>query len=249
LVGKVALVTGAGSGIGRSSAQRLAAEGATVVVADLNLDGAHETVRLITDAGGAAKAAAVDVSSADSLERLIIEIDKDFGRLDIAHNNAGIDLDRHPRVVETSEEEWARIISINLKGIWLSLRAELPVMTRSGGGAIINTSSSTAFRATRGMGPYSASKAGVVMLTKTAALEHASDGIRVNAIAAGPVRTPLIQRSFDLRPEVEEMATTMIPMGRISDPSEIASIVAWLASDDASFVTGTVVVADGGLLA
>ncbi|HZO37344.1 MAG TPA: glucose 1-dehydrogenase [Solirubrobacteraceae bacterium] len=249
LVGKIALVTGAAQGIGRASAQRLAAEGAVVVVADANAEGAEETAKLIRDAGGSAKARPVDVTSADQLEQLVREIVAEFGRLDVAHNNAGIDIGRHPTLVDTTEDEWDRIMSVNLKGIWLSMRAEIPSMTKGGGGAIVNTASAGAFKAGPGFSAYGTTKAGVVMLTRAAALENSGANIRVNAIAPGMVRTPMLESAFSDSPQLEQMLVQMTPMARISDASEMASIVAFLASDDASFVTGATIVADGGSLA
>ena len=249
LTGKIAIVTGAGQGIGRASAQRLAAEGATVVVVDANSAGTEETVKLIGEAGGTAKAATVDVTSADQLERLVAETVEEFGRLDIAHNNAGVDIGRHPTLVDTTEDEWDRIMSVNLKGIWLSMRAEIPAMTQAGGGSIINTASAGAFKAGPGFSAYATTKAGVVMLTRAAALENSAANIRVNAIAPGMVRTPMLESAFSDSPQLEQMLVQMTPMGRISDASEMASIIAFLASDDASFVTGATIVADGGSLA
>ncbi|HZO37345.1 MAG TPA: SDR family oxidoreductase [Solirubrobacteraceae bacterium] len=249
LAGKVALVTGAGSGIGRSSAQRLAAEGATVVVSDLDLDGAGATAGLIEQADGTAKAVALDVASGDQLERVVAEIVAEFGRLDIAHNNAGIDLGAYASLVDTTEEQWERVMSVNLKGVWLSMRAEIPAMTKGGGGSIINTASAGGFKAGPGRGVYNTSKAGVVMLTRAAALESAAANIRVNAVSPGMVRTPALERAFAQNEQLEQRLMQMTPMGRISDPSEIGSVVAFLASDDASFVTGASIGIDGGGLA
>ncbi|WP_262699532.1 MULTISPECIES: SDR family NAD(P)-dependent oxidoreductase [Streptomyces] len=246
---KVALVTGAGSGIGRASAQRLAAEGALVAVADIDGERAQETVAMIRDAGNTARAFSADVSVADDVERLIASVVDGFGRIDIAHNNAGILLDRHPMLVDTTEAEWDRIMSVNLKGVWLCLRAELRIMATAGRGVIVNSSSAAALRAGPGGSAYATTKAGIIMLTKTAAVEHASQGIRVNAIAPGMVRTPPLDDAFTRDPEFAQRMTQMTPMQRISDPAEIAAVVAWLASDDASYMTGTTVIADGGAVA
>jgi len=249
LAGKVALVTGAGSGIGRASAQRLAAEGASVVVSDLDAATAKATADAIIARGGAATAIRADVRDAMDVDALVAGAVNAYGALDIAHNNAGIDLGHHPAFVETTEDEWDSIMAVNLKGVWLCMRAELQVMAAAGSGSIINTASAAAFRAGPGMSAYGATKAGVVILTKAAALEHAASGIRVNAIAPGMVRTPMLEAAFSDSPHLEEMLTQLTPLHRISDPSEMASVVAWLASDDASYVTGTAVLVDGGSLA
>jgi len=243
---KVAMVTGAGSGIGRASALAFAREGARVVVADIAPDDGDETVRLIKDQGGDAVFVKVDVSRENEVEALIRKAVDTYGRLDYAHNNAGIngDLDR---ITTCTEENWDRVMNINLKGVWLCLKYEIPRMKEQGGGAIVNTSSTTGLVGTVGIPAYAASKHGVAGLTKVAALECAKTGIRVNAICPGTTMTPFTQRLIDAG--LEKYITEIIPVKRLAQPEEIANMVMCLCSDDASFVTGAIVPADGGLTA
>ncbi|WP_436911995.1 SDR family NAD(P)-dependent oxidoreductase [Halosimplex marinum] len=269
LAGKTALVTGAGSGIGRASALRFAEEGANVVVADIDTDGGRETVDLIEDAGGDAVFVEVDVSDTESVERMVDAAVETYGGLDFAHNNAGILTD----FVETtgiSEANWDRIVDINLKGIWACMKAELPVMERQGGGAIVNTASEAGLVGMGGLSSYSASKHGVVGLTKSVALEYAERGVRVNAIAPGPTKTniqsgivgdaggssilgrirSIVQMVkmalWSFRADFDTSAMRDVPMGRIAEPEEMAGAVAFLCSDDASYITGVTIPVDGG---
>lgn len=250
LDGKTGVVTGAGSGIGRASAQRLAEEGANVVIADIIEESGRETVDLIEDAGGDATFVEIDVSDLESVERMIdIALDT-YGRLDFAHNNVGI-MTGFAELTDIEEGQWKKLFDINLKGIWACMKAELPVMEQQGHGAIVNTASEAGLVGMGGLASYSASKHGVVGLTKTAALEYATRGVRINAIAPGPTNTNIQADSQDERPDLPSMpfdtsAMTDVPMGRIAEPEEMASVVAFLCSSDASYITGHTLPVDGG---
>jgi NAD(P)-dependent dehydrogenase (short-subunit alcohol dehydrogenase family) len=240
--GKVALVTGAGSGIGRASALAFAREQARVVVADISDEGGEETVRLIEKAGGEATFVRADVSRADEVQALIDEVVRSRGRLDYAHNNAGV-LGKMSSTADCPEEEWDRTIAINLKGVWLCMRSEIPQMLSQGGGAIVNTSSAAGLVAFQGLPAYVASKHGVAGLTKVAALDYARAGIRVNAVCPGFINTPLVGdvASGDFG--------RLLPIGRLGKPEEVAEAVVWLCSDAASYVTGHTMVVDGAMIA
>ena len=248
LTGKVALVTGAGSGIGRASALAFAREGAKIVVADVVVDGGEETVSMIKKTGGEASFIKADVAKAAEVEALINTAVATYGRLDCAHNNAGI-AGRSATVADDTEENWDRILAINLKGVWLCMKYEIPQMLKQGSGAIVNTASDAGLIAVRRGGAYVASKHGVVGLTKTAALEYAKAGIRVNAVCPGPIDTPMLQRGASLRPQIIEKMAAAQPVGRLGQPQEIAEAVVWLCSDAASFVTGQAMPVDGGYMA
>ncbi len=244
--GKVALVTGAGSGIGRATAIAFAGENAKVVVADIAVADGEETVRLIKDGGGDAVFVKTDVSQESEVESLIKTTMDTYGRLDCAHNNAGIngDLDS---VVTCTQDNWDRVMGINLKGVWLCLKYEIPRMKKQGGGAIVNTSSTSGLVGAPGAPAYTASKHGVAGLTRTAALECAKTGIRVNAVCPGTCRTPFMQRLIDAG--LEDYITGLVPVGRFGEPEETANTVLWLCSDESSFVTGAMITIDGGLTA
>jgi NAD(P)-dependent dehydrogenase (short-subunit alcohol dehydrogenase family) len=247
--GTTALVTGAASGIGRASARRLAEEGASVVVADVDTEGGTETVDLIADDGGDATFVEVDVSDLESVEAMVDAAVEAYGGLDFAHNNAGI-LTSFEDVTTLSEADWDRLLDINLKGIWACLQAELPVMAEDGGGAIVNTASESALVGMPGLASYSASKHGVVGLTKSVALEYATRGIRVNAIAPGPTETN-IAANLEVSDEADELpfdmsAMSEVPMDRMATPEDMAGAVAFLCSEDASYVTGHCLPVDGG---
>ncbi len=246
--GKAALITGAGSGIGRASALAFAREGATVVVADVDTAGGAETVRLVESAGGRALFVKTDVSRASEVEALVQASVAAYGRLDYAHNNAGIEGMVLTPTADWTEEAWNRIININLKGVWLGMKYQIPQMLKQGGGAIVNTASIAGLVGSRSAG-YGASKHGIVGLTKTAALEYAKSGIRVNAVCPGVIRTPMVQRSLDRMPELEERFVAVEPIGRIGRPEEVAEAVVWLCSAAASFVTGHAMTVDGGYVA
>jgi len=248
LAGKVALVTGAGSGIGRASALAFSREGAKVIVADVVVEGGEETVSLIKKTGGEALFVRADVSKATEVATLISTAVATYGRLDCAHNNAGIE-GTAATTVECTEESWDHIITINLKGVWLCMKYEIPQMLKQGAGAIVNTSSGAGLIGLPRSGAYVASKHGVVGLTKTAALEYAKVGIRVNAVCPGPIDTPMMQRIGGRRPQIVERMAAAGPMRQLGKPEEIAEAVVWLCSDAASFVTGHALPVDGGFVA
>jgi NAD(P)-dependent dehydrogenase (short-subunit alcohol dehydrogenase family) len=242
-----ALVTGAASGIGRATAERFAEAGANVVAADLDREGAEATAAALRDAGGEAHALTVDVTDSAQVEAMVAETVDRYGSLDVAFNNAGIE-EGTGDTAELAEDTWDRVVGTNLKGVWLCLKHELPVMVEHGGGAIVNTASIAGF-ASVGSAPYVASKHGVVGLTRTAATEYADEGVRVNAVCPGFVDTPLLDRAREESPEELELAVEAQPLGRMGEPGEIADTVRWLLSEEASFVTGNAYPVDGGFLA
>jgi NAD(P)-dependent dehydrogenase (short-subunit alcohol dehydrogenase family) len=245
---KVALVTGAGSGIGRATAMTFANEGAKVVVADVSAEGGNETVKLIREAGGEAIFVQADVSKTSEVKALLEKVVETFGRLDCAHNNAGIG-GAVAFTSEYAEEDWDRVIDVNLKGIWLCMKAEITQMLKQGGGAIVNTSSVFGMIGAPNYSAYSASKLGVSGLSKTGALEYAQEGIRINAICPGVIRTPMIEGLITVYPQLEAQLIAQEPIGRMGRPEEVAEAVVWLCSDRASFVTGIDMDVDGGYLA
>jgi NAD(P)-dependent dehydrogenase (short-subunit alcohol dehydrogenase family) len=248
LEGKVALVTGGTSGIGRETALLFAKAGAKVVVAARREPEGDETIDLIRAAGGDGLFIKTDVSKASEVEALLQRAVEKFSRLDIAFNNAGIEGVWKP-IVRQSEEDWDRTININLKGVWLCLKYEIRQMLKQGGGgAIVNMSSVTGLTGSVGAGAYSASKHGVIGLTKTAALENAKSGIRINAVCPGVIETAMGQRLFGA-PAVHQAVVGLHPIGRLGRPMEIAEAVLWMCSDQASFMTGQSLVLDGGFLA
>ncbi|MGI9148486.1 MAG: SDR family oxidoreductase [Chloroflexota bacterium] len=250
LNGRVALVTGAASGIGRSTALAFANEGAKILVADVLADQGRETVDLIEAAGGEAIYVQTDVSRPADVERMVKTAVDTFGRLDCAHNNAGIE-GATPAGAEfhtIPEQVWDQVLSINLKGVWLCMQMEIRHMLTQGGGTIVNTASIAGLVGGFG-GAYSAAKHGVVGLTKVAALEYATRGIRVNAVCPGVIHTPMIERVFARRPEAEQFFKAAEPIGRLGTPEEIAAAVVWLSSDAASFLTGVALPVDGGWVA
>jgi NAD(P)-dependent dehydrogenase (short-subunit alcohol dehydrogenase family) len=249
LDGKVALITGGGSGIGRASALAFAREGAKVIVADVVVNGGEETVGMIKKAGGEAIFVKADVSRATEVEALINKAVATYGRLDCAYNNAGIEGAMFVSTADYTEEDWERVIAINLKGVWLCLKYEIPQMLKQGGGAIVNTASVAGLVGIGGASAYVASKHGVAGLTKTAALEYAKSGVRVNAVCPGVIRTPMLERGLAGRPELESQIMAAEPVGRFGNPEEIAEAVVWLCSDAASFVTGHTMAVDGGYIA
>jgi len=246
--GKVALVTGGGSGIGQATALAFARAGAKMVIADVDRKGGAETLAAIVAAGGSGVFIEADVSRAEQVRQLIDETVTRYGRLDCAFNNAGIQGELCP-TVDCSEENWDRITGINLKGVWLCMKYELAHMLPRGSGVIVNCASNFGLVGSVGMPAYSAAKHGVVGLTKTAALENARAGVRVNAVCPGPVHTPLVDRIVATQPEVLQAIEAREPIGRMGRPTEIASSVLWLCSDDASFVTGAILSVDGGYVA
>ena len=248
LEGKVVLVTGGSSGIGRASARACAREGARVMVADVTVEGGHDTVRLIQEAGGEAAFMQVDVTQAAAVAALIARTVEVYGRLDCAHNNAGIE-GTIGLTADCTADNWDRVISVNLKGVWLCMKYEIPQMLQQGGGAIVNTASAAGLVGARGIPAYVASKHGVVGLTKTAALEYARAGLRVNAVCPGVIRTPMVERLLGDRPRAEARLRELEPVGRLGTPEEVAEAVVWLCSEAASFVTGHTMAVDGGMVA
>ena len=245
---KVALVTGASSGIGRATALVFAREGAKVVVADLNVVGGQETVQLVKAAGGEAVFVETDVAQAASVEAMVQTALDTYGRLDCAHNNAGVE-GVLSRTAEQTEQDWEPVIRINLKGVWLCMKYELPHMVQQGSGAIVNTASGAGLIGVKRMAAYVASKHGVIGLTRTAALEYAKSGVRVNAVCPGVIQTAMVERVSGRRPDVLEKMIAAEPVGRSGQPEEIAESVVWLCSDAASFVTGHAMAVDGGAVA
>jgi NAD(P)-dependent dehydrogenase (short-subunit alcohol dehydrogenase family) len=232
LEGNVALVTGAASGIGRATAELLARNGARVVAADVK--GGDDVV-------------AADVTDGDAMRAVVARAVDAHGRLDLAANCAGVG-GGHGATHEYPEADFDRIVAINLRGTWLSMRAEIAAMLQSGGGAIVNVSSTLGLRGSPFAAPYSASKHGVLGLTRTAALEYAQQGIRVNAVCPGAIDTPMMDETFERFPGFRETLTAYVPMGRMGGPEEVAGAIAWLCCDAASFVTGEALTVEGGLL-
>jgi NAD(P)-dependent dehydrogenase (short-subunit alcohol dehydrogenase family) len=248
LQGKAALVTGGASGIGRAAALAFAREGAKVVVSDVVVAGGEETVTLIKAAGGEALFVKADVAKPAEVEAVIASVVAAYGRLDCAVNNAGIE-GVMASTVDCTEENWDRIIAVNLKGVWLCMKAEIAQMLKQGGGVIVNIASVAGLVGFSGLPAYVASKHGVVGLTKTAALEYAKSGIRINAVCPGVIQTPMLERLFQSNPQAGEASAALEPVGRLGQPGEIAEAAVWLCSDAASFVTGLPMAVDGGFIA
>lgn len=246
--GKVALVTGGGSGIGRSASLLFARDGARVAVADINDSGSEETVRMVEQSGGKAFVVHADVSKAADVEAMVRATVKRFGRLDFAFNNAGIG-GKGVTTVEHTEEDFDRTIAINVKGVWLGMKYEIPQMLEQGGGAIVNTSSIRGVGAFPRLAAYVASKHAVLGLTKVAALEYGKLGIRVNAVCPGVTVTPANERFWAQSPREKEDRIKIQPVGRFGQPEEIAAAAVWLCSDKASYVNGHGMIVDGGFVA
>ena len=248
LEGRVALVTGGGSGIGRASAVALAKEGAKLVVADINEAGGRQTAQQIQAMGGEAVAIRVDVSQTADVQDAVETALQTYGRLDCAHNNAGVAYGNRVLTADISEEQWDRMLAINLKGIWLCMKYEIPPMLHQGIGVIVNTASVAGLVGQRGWGAYAASKHGVIGLTKSAAMDYATAGIRVNAVCPGVIRSPMTEQGLSDPERAAELAGRH-PMGRVGTPEEVAAAVVWLCSDAASFMTGHALAVDGGWVA
>jgi len=236
-------VTGAGAGIGRASAVAFARAGASVVVADVDEEGGRATEALISAMGAEVRFAPTDVSSADDVRRTVDATVGVFGRLDFAHNNAGVAAAQHD-VADLPEEEWDRVQGVMLRGVYLCMKYELPHLLATGG-AIVNTASGAGLVGYPGQSPYVSSKHGVLGLTKSAALEYGHRGVRVNAVCPGTVLTPMVETATQ-QPGLEEQLVALHPIGRLGTPDEIANAVLWLCSDDASFVLGHALAVDGG---
>ena len=246
--GKVALVTGGGRGIGRASALAFAREGAKVAVADVLAEEAGETVKMIYEIKGEAIFIKTDVSLSADVKHLVDQVIATYGRLDCAHNNAGV-LGTSCRMTEYEEAVWDRVMNVNLKGVWLCMKYEIPQMVKYGGGAIVNTASTFGLVGSPNRTAYVASKHGIVGLTRAAALEFAKDHIRVNAVCPGVIRTPIIDQAIADDPQREKWLLERHPIGRMGTPADIAEAVVWLCSDASSFVTGLAMTVDGGYTA
>ena len=248
LEGKVSLITGGGSGIGKASALAFAREGSKVVVADVNVEGGEQTVRLIQDTGGEATFVRADVSNSGDVSDMVSHAVQTYNRLDCAFNNAGISGGRG-RIHEYTEDDWSRVLNINLTGVWLCMKYEIIQMLKQGGGAIVNTASVMGLVGGSRSPAYGATKHGVVGLTKTGAVDYAQEAIRINAVCPGYIRTPMIEQSILSDPVAEERVVSRHPMHRLGTPEEIAEAVVWLCSDAASFVTEHAMTVDGGYVA
>lgn len=245
---RVALVTGASSGIGRATALAFAEKGARVVVSDVQQAPGESTVREIRDKGGDAVFVKADVARADEIAALVERAVGTFGGLDFAFNNAGIE-GTMAATADCTEDNWDRTLAVNLKGTWLCMKYELRYMLARGGGVIVNCSSVAGLVGFQGLPAYTASKHGIVGLTRSAALEYAKSGIRVNAVCPGVIVTPMVERIVREHPEMHAGLTAGEPVGRMGVPEEVAAAVLWLCSDGASFVTGHAMAVDGGWVA
>jgi len=249
LEGKTAIITGAGSGIGRATAKIFAREGAKLLISDIVAEAGTETLEALRSTGAAAIFMKVDVSNASDVAAMVAKAVETYGRIDCAFNNAGIE-GEGAVTHKCSEENWHRVISINLTGVWLCMKAEIEQMLKQGGGgSIVNTSSLAGLAGSVGGPAYVASKHGVAGLTKTAALEYGRHGIRVNAVCPGPIHTPMMQRIMRGSAEAEQRFIRAEPLKRFGAPEEIGESVAWLCSDRASYVTGLAMPVDGGAIA
>ena len=248
LAGKVALVTGGGSGIGRRTAELLGREGARVLVCDLEEKGGLETVASLAQAGSEAEFLRVDVSAEDQVEAMVARCLDRFGGLDCAVNNAGIG--GPTGGLETiAVDDWNRVLAVNLTGVFLCMKAQIPVMRSAGKGSIVNMASGAGLIATPGLAAYCASKHGVIGITRTAAIENAQAGVRINAICPGSIDTPMLRAGMAANPEVEAMILASMPIGRLGEAEEVAEAAVWLCSERASLVTGHAMGVDGGAVA
>jgi NAD(P)-dependent dehydrogenase (short-subunit alcohol dehydrogenase family) len=246
--GKVALVTGGGSGIGRATAIAFGRDGARVVIGNRNVQRGEETVSMIRAAGGTASFLRTDVLAAAEIEALVRHAVSEYGGLDLAFNNAGIEGEVGP-LADQTESNYDAVMDINVKGVWLSMKYEIPAMLKRGGGAIVNCASVAGVIAFPGIGIYSASKHAVIGLTKTAALEYSAQGIRINAVNPAVIDTEMVDRLVDGMNVKKDDLTTFHPIGRLGRVDEVAEAVLWLCSDRASFVTGHSLLVDGGFTA
>jgi len=248
LAGQVAVVTGGASGIGRAAAQALARRGASLVVADVQPAGLGETVRLVCQAGGAAIAVHADVRRPDHVAGMVDAAVRGFGGLDLAVNSAGVGgLDA--RTAEYPEDDWQRTLDVNLTGVWHCLRHEIPAMLARGGGAIVNVASVAGLVGFPRHAAYAASKHGVIGLTRTAALEYARQGVRINAVCPGFTSTPMVERITGGNAEAERALARHVPLGRLGTPEEIAEAICYLCAPTSAFMVGHALVLDGGIVA
>jgi NAD(P)-dependent dehydrogenase (short-subunit alcohol dehydrogenase family) len=249
LDGKVALITGAGSGIGREASRLFAREGARVVAVDRDAATADETAAIVAKDGGEALPVAADVAVSADCERMVAAAEDQYGRLDVLFNNAGVMLTSDDDALTTDEDTWDTTLDVNAKGVFLGCKHGIPALRRAGGGAIVNTASFVAkLGAATSQVAYTASKGAVLALTRELAVIHAREGIRVNALCPGPLRTELLMRFLDTE-EKRQRRLVHIPMGRFGEAAEIARAALFLASDDASFMTGAELLVDGGITA
>ena len=244
---KVAIITGGNSGIGRATAVALARQGVNITIAARRPKEGEETVKLVKDAGSEGIFVKTDVTNEDDIRSLVERSTKKFGRLDYAFNNAGIEESMTP-LVDQRSDIFDQIINVNVKGVWLSMKYEIPEMIKSGGGAIVNMSSVAGVMGFPQMPIYIASKHAVLGLTKSAALEYARSGIRINAVAPGAVNTDMAKRVVEGNPQLSQTLTSMHPIGRTAEPEEIADVVSWLLSDKSTFVLGHTLLVDGGIV-
>ncbi len=249
LDGKTALVTGGSSGIGRATALAFSQAGASVVIADVNIERGEQAVAAITSEGGDAFFIQADITTAKDVESMIKDAVERYGRVDCAFNNAGIEGVVGVPIHEALESDWDRVIDINLKGVWLCLQHEIRQMRRQGAGAIVNTASIAGLVGGTFGAAYFASKHGVVGLSKAAAVENGVSNIRVNAVCPGVIKTEMADRLLDNNPQRAELVAAQHPVGRLGTPEEVAEMVVWLCSDAASFVTGQAIAVDGGYVA
>jgi NAD(P)-dependent dehydrogenase (short-subunit alcohol dehydrogenase family) len=246
--GKVALVTGGGVGIGRATALAFAREGAKVVIGNRNVERGGEVVKAIQDAGGEASFLRTDVESEDDIKALVDHAVSTYGQLDVAFNNAGIEGLVAP-LLDQTDDNFQNVMNINVRGVWLSMKYQIPEMLKAGGGAIVNNSSVAGMIGFGGIGIYSASKHAVMGLTKCAALEYSAQGVRVNAVNPGVIDTAMVDRLADSMGTEKEGLSALHPIGRIGQPDEVANAVLWLCSEKASFVTGVGLPVDGAYTA
>lgn len=252
LEGKVAIITGAGSGIGRATALRFSHEGVAVVVADIDADAAGTVSEEIRADGGEATAVRVDVSQSEQVREMVDVAVRAYDRVDIMFSNAGIEFPA--RATEIEPDDWDRVMAVNLKSVYLCARCVIPRMVAQGGGVIVNTASQLGLVGYPNFAVYNAAKGGVINLTRNLALDYAKEGVRVNAVCPGPCDTPHVDRQLENLPpdeqqEVRNSINSLVPMGRMGRPEEIAGAVVFLASDDASYMTGSMLVVDGGYTA
>ena len=243
--GKVAFIIGGSSGIGRATAVAFAREGASVVVASWSEAGNQDTVRLIDAEGGTALAITCDVSRSEDVQQALRQTSETFGRLDVAFNNAGIEQPVAP-LADITEEEWSRLVDINLGGVFLCMKCQIPLLQQQGGGAIVNTSSGAGVKGFKGQAAYAATKHGLIGLSKSAALDYAAENIRINVVAPGIIDTEMMDRFSGGTEEGRQAVIAQEPVGRMGRPDEIAAAVLNLCSDEAAFTTGAVLVVDGG---
>jgi NAD(P)-dependent dehydrogenase (short-subunit alcohol dehydrogenase family) len=246
--GKIVFITGASSGIGRATALAFAREDAGVVVADVDIEGGRETARLVEAAGARARFVPCDVSSDRDVRAALDQTIETFGRLDCAFNNAGIE-GQQGSTADCSEQNWDRVLAIDLKGVWLCMKHEIPLLRTQGQGAIVNCSSIAGLVGFPGIPAYVAAKHGIIGLTRAAALELARSNIRVNAVCPGVIQTPMIDRFAHGEAQLQQQLIAGEPVGRLGRPEEVAEAVVWLCSDAASFVTGQPIAIDGGWVA